>query len=336
MVGGISPIGSYSSSIPYLFGVYRYATAVRGASRSAAVGGAAEVTASKGASGAASARTAAIPAAQPETPVQAVRPVPAVSDSVLDRTDLLRRLETDPAAMAVRSRIRYLDGENAQAVGNRSTFPTTSAQPTGAGQLFPMTAAQAAGNGPTQEMPPVQTAGNGQVPQRTAQANENGWIPQGMVPENNGTMPIHMPQTAGKNGKEEEIDPTTGEHKSAQEVVEESECQTCAKRKYQDGSDDPGVSFKTPSHVSPEMAASAVRGHENEHVVRERAKATMEDRKVVSQSVTYHTAICPECGKVYVSGGETRTVTAGNVEELYKEPEEEKEPTVSGSFFGAE
>ena len=47
-----------------------------------------------------------------------------------------------------------------------------------------------------------------------------------------------------------------------------------------------------------------------EHVVREQAKAKGDDRKVVSQSVTLHNGICPECGKVYVSGGTTRTVTA--------------------------
>ena len=44
-------------------------------------------------------------------------------------------------------------------------------------------------------------------------------------------------------------------------------------------------------------------------MVREQVKARQENRKVVSQSVTYHTAICPECGKAYVSGGTTRTVT---------------------------
>ena len=51
-----------------------------------------------------------------------------------------------------------------------------------------------------------------------------------------------------------------------------------------------------------------------EHVYREQAKAQREDREVVSQSVTYHTAICPECGKAYVSGGTTRTVTAAKSE----------------------
>lgn len=93
-------------------------------------------------------------------------------------------------------------------------------------------------------------------------------------------------------------------------TIEEGECQTCEQRKYQDGSDDPGVSFKTASHIAPEQAASAVRGHEMEHVVREQASAAREDRKVVSQTVSFHTEICPECGKVYVSGGTTRTVTA--------------------------
>ena len=110
-------------------------------------------------------------------------------------------------------------------------------------------------------------------------------------------------------GVQQAENPAVSESKSAQEVMEEGECQTCKERKYQDGSDDPGVSFKTPTNIAPEQAASAVRGHENEHVVREQAKAQREDRKVVSQSVSYRTDICPECGKTYVSGGTTRTVT---------------------------
>ena len=94
------------------------------------------------------------------------------------------------------------------------------------------------------------------------------------------------------------------------EAMEEGECQTCEQRKYQDGSDDAGVSYQTPTHIAPEQAGSAVRGHEMEHVTRERAKAIREGREVISQSVTVHTAICPECGKAYISGGTTRTVTA--------------------------
>lgn len=126
----------------------------------------------------------------------------------------------------------------------------------------------------------------------------------------------NTPEVAGLKGSgDKAANSVAGESKSAQEVMEEGECQTCKERKYQDGSDDPGVSFKTPTSVAPEQAAAAVRGHENEHVVREQAKAQREDRKVVSQSVTYHTDICPECGKVYVSGGETRTVTKANTDQ---------------------
>lgn len=101
-----------------------------------------------------------------------------------------------------------------------------------------------------------------------------------------------------------------------QKAFEEGECKTCEQRKYQDGSDDAGVSYKTPTHIAPEQAGSAVRGHEMEHVTRERAEALREGKEVISQSVTMHTAICPECGKAYVSGGTTRTTTAESKEIL--------------------
>lgn len=104
------------------------------------------------------------------------------------------------------------------------------------------------------------------------------------------------------------------ESKSPAQVMEEAECQTCKDRKYQDGSNDPGVSFKTPTKLTPEQAATAVRGHEMEHVVREQAKAEREDRRVVQQNVTLHTDICPECGEPFISGGVTRTVTKANPE----------------------
>lgn len=102
------------------------------------------------------------------------------------------------------------------------------------------------------------------------------------------------------------------------------ECETCKNRKYQDGSNDPGVSFKTPTKLSPERAVSAVRSHENEHVSHAKTQALQEDKKIVSQSVTYHTAICPECGRSYVSGGTTRTVFKNNAGEQNAEPEKGK------------
>ena len=89
----------------------------------------------------------------------------------------------------------------------------------------------------------------------------------------------------------------------------------------------PILSFKTATNVAPEQAAAAVRGHEQEHVVREQAKAKREDRKVVNQSVTIHTAICPECGDVYVSGGTTRTTTKANP---VQEPQQEESKQNSG------
>lgn len=129
-----------------------------------------------------------------------------------------------------------------------------------------------------------------------------------------------------------------GEGKTPAEVMEEEECQTCESRKYQDGSDDPGVSFKTATKLSPEKAASAVRGHEYEHVVRNQAKAEREDREVVQQSVTLHNEICPECGKVYVSGGETRTVTKAASEQEAQEAQklqDSQEPQAAAFGFEA-
>lgn len=116
--------------------------------------------------------------------------------------------------------------------------------------------------------------------------------------------------------------------KTPQEVMEDSECKTCAKRKYQDGSDDPGVSFKTAAHISPEQAAAKVRSHEYEHVVREQSKADRENKEVVSQSVRLHTDICPECGRTYVSGGVTNTVTKGKTEQPVESENAKKTGTV--------
>lgn len=90
------------------------------------------------------------------------------------------------------------------------------------------------------------------------------------------------------------------------------ECQTCKNRKYVDQSDDPTVSFQTPTNISPESAAAAVAGHEGEHIRNEQANAERDGRRVLSQSVIMHTSICPECGRVYVSGGEARTVTVSD------------------------
>ena len=88
-----------------------------------------------------------------------------------------------------------------------------------------------------------------------------------------------------------------------------AECETCKERKYQDGSDEM-VSFKSAAHISPEASASRVRAHEQEHVSNAYKKAAENNGKVLSCSVSLHTAICPECGRSYVSGGVTRTQIA--------------------------
>jgi len=92
------------------------------------------------------------------------------------------------------------------------------------------------------------------------------------------------------------------------------ECQTCANRTYVDGSNDPGVSFKTPSHIDPEQSAGVVMAHELEHVSNEQADADRDNREVISQSVQLHSSICPECGVSYVAGGVTKTVTRSKSE----------------------
>lgn len=84
------------------------------------------------------------------------------------------------------------------------------------------------------------------------------------------------------------------------------ECQTCKNRKYKDGSDEM-VSFKSAAHIPATAAASVVRSHEQEHVTNAYTKAATGNGQVISASVSLHTAICPECGRSYVSGGTTQT-----------------------------
>lgn len=114
-----------------------------------------------------------------------------------------------------------------------------------------------------------------------------------------GIQPDGETQKTIKNPNESNV-------KSAGRKSSPAECETCASRKYQDGSDE-NVSFKTAQHISPEAAASRVRAHEQEHVNNAYTKAAKNNGKVLSANVAIHTAICPECGRSYVSGGTTTT-----------------------------
>ncbi|SFG83995.1 hypothetical protein [Oribacterium sp. WCC10] len=104
---------------------------------------------------------------------------------------------------------------------------------------------------------------------------------------------------------------TTGQTDSdtvkAGRISSPSECQTCKNRKYQDGSNEMDVSFKSASHISVGEAPSKVRAHEQEHVSNAYQKADEKNGKVLQASVSIKTAVCPECGTTYVAGGETTT-----------------------------
>ena len=111
--------------------------------------------------------------------------------------------------------------------------------------------------------------------------------------------------------------------KDEKNPFEEEECESCKNRKYQDGSDE-NVSFKSAQHISPESAAARVRAHEGEHVANAYSKAAKEGGEVVRASVSIHTDICDECGKVYVSGGTTHTTIKYPKEQMQQQGQEKQ------------
>ncbi len=117
-----------------------------------------------------------------------------------------------------------------------------------------------------------------------------------------------------KSGEDQKREKTAAEIKRR---FDSFECQTCKNRRYKDESDDSGVSFQTASHIDPSAAYSAVRSHENEHVARNRTHAEQNGQRIAYQTVTIHHAICPECGRSYVSGGVTHTVTKADNSSKY-------------------
>ena len=129
-----------------------------------------------------------------------------------------------------------------------------------------------------------------------------------------GTQPFTNTSPAGYStayrvpGSENQLPENTASDTKPKDGIKDpgEECQTCKNRKYVDGSDEM-VSFKNPTHISPQKAGAAVRAHEQEHVSNAYSKAAQNNGKVVRASVSIHTAICPECGRSYVSGGTTST-----------------------------
>ncbi len=316
MIGGISGIGGFGMSAVGSFYQSRLSENIRN-TRSAQ-------QAQKGGQVWAARKTPSL-----ETPVEPVKAVRPVSRDEASLPELTARLENDPAAMAGRMRTRYgeVNGEGLFVETGKEGLSAVDGSRKNAleGQLFQ---AEEALN--RNDLEGAEDVLNNGAPEA-----EEGGLPGLPGQKDEETLPglpgqkdeEKLPGLPGQDD-EEDGEPAQGAE-SAQEAVEEGKCETCEKRKYQDGSDDMGVSFKTPTNVKPEQAASAVRGHEMEHVVREQAKAKREGREVVSQSVTMHTGICPECGKTYVSGGTTHTVTRAAPENDYAQQEREAQrPTL--------
>ncbi len=109
-----------------------------------------------------------------------------------------------------------------------------------------------------------------------------------------------------------------GDGKTSEGIGEEQKCETCENRTYVDGSNESDVSFKAPGHIAPEAAASRVMAHEYEHVRNAYQEDKKEGKELVSVSVSLKTAICPECGKTYVAGGETQTTMRTGAEHAYE------------------
>lgn len=287
MIGGISGVGSFGMGYVGSYYPSRSAENARTAQQAAQ----AEQTARRGAG------FVARKNASPETPVLPVNAVRPVSRDEASLPELTSRLENDPAAMAGRMRMKYgeVTPEGLFVEDGENTSPVLGVEQNALeGRLA--------------------KAENALAKNDLAGAED---VLKNGRPEQEDLLP-NLPGQENEEEPEALEGPAQGAE-SAQKALEEGECKTCEERKYQDGSDDMGVSFQTPTNIKPEQAASAVRGHEMEHVVREQAKADREGRKMVSQSVTMHTEICPECGKSYVSGGTTRTVTKAETENDFQQ-----------------
>lgn len=122
------------------------------------------------------------------------------------------------------------------------------------------------------------------------------------------------------------LNPGASTHKAVGRKSSPAECETCANRKYQDGSDEMDVSFKTPSHIPQSIAATVILGHEHEHVANAYEKERNGEAKVQSVSVSLHTDICPECGRVYIAGGVTHT------EMKYSNDDDKPKDDLRGAF----
>lgn len=119
-------------------------------------------------------------------------------------------------------------------------------------------------------------------------------------------LPGAVKKPSDEEDNKTDKNPGESDEKKAGRKSSPADCETCKNRKYVDGSDEM-VSFKSAAKIAPAAVASKVRAHEQEHVTNAYKKAEQNNGKVVSCGVRIKTAVCPECGRSYVSGGETRT-----------------------------
>ena len=143
--------------------------------------------------------------------------------------------------------------------------------------------------------------------------------------------------TGNAQQQKDQIEPATNpeEIKKPGRASSPEECQTCKERKYQDGSNEGNVSFKSAAHISRNAAGAVVRAHEGEHVANAYAKAEKNNGKVINASVSIHTAVCPECGRTYVSGGTTNTTIKYSSETNTNPYEQDQKAKDSASLLGA-
>jgi len=115
-----------------------------------------------------------------------------------------------------------------------------------------------------------------------AAANQTGPMDLlGITPEAQGMYNRHVDAMDGANGV----------------------CNTCATRAYicSDG----GVSRPSAGNATAYVVA-----HERAHLADDRAEAQADDNRIVSQNIAIFSATCPECGIIYTSGGEARSMIA--------------------------
>ena len=136
---------------------------------------------------------------------------------------------------------------------------------------------------------------------------------------------VNRPEAVGKVAN---VDPV-GQNNIFVSETRPAECQTCKNRKYVDGSNDGNVSFKTPTHISPESSHAMVSAHEQEHVTNAYSTAGQKGGRVVYASVSLKMSVCPECHTPYVAGGVTRSQIKYNSSNPY----ETSRKSLEGSFL---